>query len=70
MNSIFLILILKVENPDVIDSYRPIVLGNILFKVTTKINFNRLRLLVSQIIFPNKFGFIKATHLGLYCYWL
>ena len=48
LNFNFIILVPKVESAISVDQFRPIALGNFLFKVITK------------IILPNQFGFVKG----------
>lgn len=58
LNSNFFTLIPKVKNADMLESYYPIVLGNFLFKIGTKIINGHLDVIVSRILLPNQFGFI------------
>lgn len=53
LNSNFLILILKVENVNSLDSFCPIILCNFLFKIIDNIISGRLSLIASKIISPN-----------------
>ena len=53
LNSNFLVLIPKVDHALSIDQYRPIVLGNFLYKLITKIITDRLGFICYQIIFLN-----------------
>lgn len=66
LNSNFLTLIPKVENADVLESFHPIVLGNFLFEVISKIISSQLGLITRRIISPNQFGFIKVRQIQ-YC---
>lgn len=65
LNSNFFTFITKVQNADVLKIFRPIFLGNFLFKVNTKIVSHRLGM-TSQIISPNNFGFIKGHQIQDY----
>ena len=47
------------DNVIFVDQFRPIALGNFLFKVITKILADRLGSISSRIIFENQFGFAK-----------
>ncbi|KAK0570758.1 hypothetical protein LWI29_005954 [Acer saccharum] len=64
LNSNFLVLIPKIPNALLIDQFRPIALGNFLFKVITKIIADRLAEICPRIISPNQFGFIKGRQIG------
>ncbi|KAK0585801.1 hypothetical protein LWI29_034129 [Acer saccharum] len=64
LNSNFLVLIPKIPNALLIDQFRPIALGNFLFKVITKIIADRLAEICSHIISHNQFGFIRGHQIG------
>lgn len=63
LNSNFLILIPKSPNASMVNQYRPIVLGNFLFKNISKILANRLGIIVQQIISINQFGCISGRRI-------
>ena len=63
INSNFMVLIPKSPDAISVDQYRPIVLGNFIFKVITKILAERLSHISCRIISPNQFGFIKGRHI-------
>lgn len=60
VNSSFLVLIPKTPEASSIDQFRPIILGNVLFKILTKILASRLSQFVHSIVSPNPFGFIPG----------
>ena len=47
-----------------VDQFQSIALGNFLFKIITKIIADRLDVVCSRIISPNKFDFIRSTQIG------
>ena len=55
-----MILILEIPNADSLDKFRPIILGNLLFKIITNFLADRLSLIATKIIDPHQFGFIKG----------
>ena len=63
LNSNFLILIPKSESANSPDKFRPIVLGNFIFEVITKILADRLNVIAGRIISPNQFGFIRGRRI-------
>ena len=63
LNSNFLVLIPKTENAAVIEKFRPIILGNFIFKICTKILADRLGFLAPTIISKNQFGFVKGRRI-------
>ena len=63
LNSNFLVLIPKVDNAITIDQYRPIVLGNFIYKLITKIIADRLGRVCSRIISPHQFGFVPDRNI-------
>lgn len=66
LNSNLLILITKEGQVVKVDKYRLIALGNVLFKVITKIIATCLSGLCSRIIFQNQFSFILGCNIGDY----
>lgn len=60
LNSSILKLIPKFVGASKVEDYRPIVLGNFLFKIFTKILANRLGLLLSRTLLPAQYGFISG----------
>ena len=63
LNSNFMVLIPKFPNADSVDQFRPIVLGNFVFKIITKILANRLANVATRIVDPHQFGFIKGQNI-------
>ena len=59
LNSTFLALIPKKDNPESLDDYMPISLCNITYKVVTKIIAQRFRKVLSKIISKEQFGFLE-----------
>lgn len=64
LNSSFVTLIPKVKGPVRIEDFRPIVLGNFLFKVITKILVSRLGPILAKILSPYQYGFIPGKHIN------
>ncbi|XP_057788467.1 uncharacterized protein LOC131005480 [Salvia miltiorrhiza] len=66
-NSNFLTLLPKKVDASSISDYRPIVLGNFLFKIITKVLATRLNIIAPSIISPNQFGFVAghSIHEGI-----
>ena len=60
INSSFIALIPKKENPENIDDYMPISLLNYSLKCITKILSSRLQKVILQIVHTNQYGFIKG----------
>ena len=60
LNSNLVVLIPKIPGASQIGKFRPIVLGNFIFKVITKILTDSLSLIAAKIIFQEQFGFIKG----------
>ncbi|KAK2658157.1 hypothetical protein Ddye_004690 [Dipteronia dyeriana] len=63
LNSNFLVLIPKTPIALLVKQFRPIALGNFMFKVITKIIADRLAKICSRIISPNQFGFIRGRQI-------
>ncbi|KAK2642140.1 hypothetical protein Ddye_023903 [Dipteronia dyeriana] len=63
LNLNFIFLIPKVTNAISVDQYRPIVVGNFLFKVVTKIIASHLSDMAARIISLNQFGFVKGRQI-------
>ena len=60
LNKTTLVLIPKVDNPEVITEFRPINLCSVMYKVTTKIIVNRMTNLMKYVVSPNQVSFIKG----------
>lgn len=64
VNSTFLELIPKVDNPEVFEKFRPISLCNVLVKKISKILANRLREMLSELVGPHQSAFIKGRNIS------
>jgi len=60
INSTFIALISKVDNPQQLNDFRPISLVGSLYKILAKILVNRLRLVIGSIISDSQSAFIKG----------
>ena len=60
LNSSYITLVPKKENPEVVNDFRPISLLNSSFKVITKLSANRLQGKALRVIHENQYGFIKG----------
>ena len=60
LNSTFIALIPKVDDPSSLGEFRPIALCNLLYKISSKIIENRLKQALSEHISPEKYGFLKG----------
>ena len=63
LNSSFIILLPKLRESISVDQFRPIVLSNFLFKISSKILADRLARVTSRIISPQQFSFIRDRHI-------
>ena len=62
-NSNMMVLIPKTKDADSIDKFRPIIFGNFVYKIISKILADRLAKIVAHIIAPPQFGFIQGRHI-------
>lgn len=58
INSTFIALIFKKDNPEMISNFRPISLCNVLYKIGSKVIFNRLKNIMRLIIYRMQSAFI------------
>eukprot|EP00253_Pinus_taeda_P011936 PITA_11936 len=63
INSTFLALIPKENNPGTFDRYRPISLCNSSYKILAKLMANRIKPLLQKLITPAQEGFVKGRHI-------
>lgn len=62
-NSTFLVLITKDVNPSSFNRFQPISLCNASYKILTKIPANRIKPLLSNLIFENQRGFMPSRYI-------
>lgn len=62
INSIFLVLIPKVDHPEEVKDLRPIGICNVIFKLLTKIIANRLKPIIQSISSPTQCSFVPGRH--------
>ena len=60
LNSSHIALIPKKSNPATVDDYRPISLLNYSLKCITKLLSTRLQSVITRLVHPNQYGFIKG----------
>ncbi|KAL4324280.1 hypothetical protein GQ457_11G002870 [Hibiscus cannabinus] len=60
VNQTVIVLIPKVDKPDLIKQYRPISLCNVVYKTCAKVLVNRLRPLMNTCIAPNQSAFVPG----------
>jgi hypothetical protein len=63
LNSTFLALIPKVNNPTSFGDYRPIALCNLCYKIIAKLIANRIRPILSRSLSSEKLGFLKGRQI-------
>ena len=59
-NATNIVLIPKVDNPEVITQYRPISLCNVVYKIISKMIVNRLKKILPEIISPTQSAFVPG----------
>lgn len=57
-NATFLTLISKEEGTDTLDIFQPISLGNMIYKIISKVLDNRLKPLLPLLVSPNQLGYV------------
>jgi hypothetical protein len=60
LNSTFIALIPKSDNPSSFDDFRPISLCNFLYKIISKVISRRLKIILSRNISSEQFGFLEG----------
>lgn len=60
INSSYITLVPKKDNPECVSDFRPISLLNTSFKVISKLLANRLQKVALQVVHENQYGFIKG----------
>lgn len=63
INSTFIALIPKVDNPQRLNDFRPISLVGSMYKILAKIVANRLRLVIGSVILDSQSTFIKGRQI-------
>jgi hypothetical protein len=63
LNSTFIALILKKDNPDTLDNFRPISLCNCIYKIVSKIIARRVKIILSNKISSEQFGFLEGRRI-------
>ncbi|KAI9168887.1 hypothetical protein LWI28_003367 [Acer negundo] len=63
LNSNFIVFLPKLRDSISVEQFRPIVLSNFLFKISSKILADRLAQVAARIISPQHFGFIRDRHI-------
>ncbi|XP_012070541.1 uncharacterized protein LOC105632711 [Jatropha curcas] len=53
----------KVDSPEHLSQFHPISLSNVLFKLITKVNANRIKLVLIEIISPTESSFILGRQI-------
>jgi len=59
INSTFIVLIPKVDNPQRLNDFRPIPLVGSMYKVIAKLLANRLRMVISSVVSETQSAFVK-----------
>ena len=63
INTTFIALIPKIENPECSSYYKPISLISMDLKMLTKLLANRLQKVIIPLVHPNQYGFIKNRNI-------
>jgi hypothetical protein len=68
LNTTFLALIPKENNPQSFDNFRPIALCNLCYKLVSKVIANMIKPVLSRELSSNQLGFLKRKA-DIGCYW-
>jgi hypothetical protein len=63
LNSTFLALIPKTDNPETLDNFRPISLCNCTYKIVSKVIARRIKRILSKNILKQQFGFLEGRQI-------
>ena len=63
LNATFLVLILKKEEANQLDFFRPISLCNVVYKIITKLLADRLKVWLPMVIFEEQGGFVAGKQI-------
>ncbi|GKV36996.1 hypothetical protein SLEP1_g45072 [Rubroshorea leprosula] len=63
LNTSFIVLVLKVDNPQKIEEYRPISLIGVMYKILAKLLANRLKVVLDGIVGEQQMAFIRGRQL-------
>lgn len=64
VNMTILVLIPKINNPQLFSHLRPISLCTVLYKMITKVIANRLKPVMNQFVLPNQSSFVPSRHIS------
>ena len=62
-NDTFLVLIPKVENPQMVSQLRPIGLCNVAYKVVSKVIVNRIKPILDKVVAPTQASFVPGRQI-------
>lgn len=63
LNRTLLVLVPKVNNPELVTQFRPIALCNVLYKGLTKILVNRLKPIMDKLVSPFQASFVPGCQI-------